>query len=215
MIQLYDYHLSSSCYKVRLFLSLLELEYEILPVGFFPAKEHKKPEFLAINPLGQLPVLRDGENLLRDSQAILVYLAAKYDPDRTWYPEDPDVMGRISMWLSFAGGEIMSASAARLHDVLRYPYDINKLRASAHHAFIVLDDHLAEQELAGASWLATDHPTIADIACFPCVALSNDGGIPRDEYPAIERWLARVMHLPGFVDMPGILQPYRGVLGSD
>ena len=208
MIQLYDYELSSSCYKIRLFLKLLSLEFEILPVGFFPAEEHKKPKFLSINPLGQLPVLRDGDYQIRDSQAILVYLASKYDSQDTWYPKEPEILGKISMWLSFAGGEIMNASAARLHDVLRYPYDIDKIRAAAHRAFTVLDDHLVEQEISGSNWITATHPTIADIACFPCVALSNDGGISRDQYPAIDRWLDRVMKLPGFIDMPGILRPY-------
>ena len=77
-------------------------------------------------------------------------------------------------------------------------------------AFVVLDDHLAEQELRDCPWVAGPEPTVADIACFPYVALSNDGGIARDEYPAIERWLARVMALPGFIDMPGILTPWSG-----
>ncbi len=211
MIQLYDYELSSSCYKIRLFLNLLQLEYEIIPVGFFPAKEHKKPDFLDINPLGQLPVLRDGDELIRDSQAILVYLAAKYDSSNRWYPRDPGIMGRVSMWLAFAGGEIMHASAARLHDVLRHPYDIEASRAKAHQAFVVLDDHLSEQELSNMDWLANNLPTIADIACFPCVALSNDGGIARDKYPAIERWLYRVMMLPRFIGMPGILRPFKSM----
>ena len=73
----------------------------------------------------------------------------------------------------------------------------------------MLDDHLAEQELKGCDWLAGTVPTIADIACFPYVALSDDGGIPRDEYPAVERWLRRVISLPGYVDMPGILQHWK------
>ena len=147
MIRLYDFHLSSSCYKIRLFLSLLDLEYDIIPVGFFPAGEHRKPDFLEINPLGQLPVLRDGDLTLRDSQAILVYLASKYDSDKTWYPDSPDIRGLVAMWLSFAGGEIMNASNARLHDVLRYSMDIDLMRANAHKAFTILDDHLAEQEI--------------------------------------------------------------------
>lgn len=61
---------------------------------------------------------------LRDAQAILVCLAGKYDAARKWYPTDPAVQGRIAMWLSFAGGEIMNSSAARLHDMLGYDFDI-------------------------------------------------------------------------------------------
>lgn len=210
MIRLYDYELSSSCYKIRLMLKLLKLDYEIIPVGFYPAAEHRKPGFLSVNPLGQLPVLQDGALRLRDSQAILVYLAAKYDPDSRWYPSAPETMAKISMWLSFAGGELMHASAARLHDLIRYPGDIDRMRSAAHRAFQVLDDALVERELEGKQWLVSDQSTIADIACFPCVALSHDGGISRDRYPAIDRWLNSVMTLPGFVGMPGILEPWDG-----
>jgi glutathione S-transferase len=208
-MKLHDYILSGSCYKVRLFLNILGVEYEKIPVDFYPGKEHKKPDFLALNPLGQLPVLEDGELVLRDAQSILLYLASKYDDTDTWFPRDAATRGRVAMWTAFGGGEIMAASAARLHDVLNYPFDVEQQRRSAHAAFVILDDHLAEQEIRGCDWLAGDSPTIADIACFPYVALSEDGGIPRDEYPAIERWLARVINLPGFIDMPGILSPWK------
>jgi len=203
-ITLYDYMLSGSCYKVRLFLSILGLDYESKLVDYFPGRRHREPDFLELNPLGQLPVLADGEVILRDAQAILVYLATKYDAGGSWYPDEPAARGRTAMWLAFAGGELMSSSAARLHDMLGYPGDIEQLRAEAKRAFRILDDHLTDQEFEDLEWLAAAHPTVADIACFPYVALGNDGGIPLDDYPAICRWLRRVMALPGFVDMPGI-----------
>lgn len=204
MIQLYDYVLSGSCYKVRLFLSLIGQEYKAVPVDYYPGREHKTPEFLELNPLGQIPVLKDGDLVLRDAQAILVYLAGKYDPARTWYPEDPHSQGEISMWLSFAGGEIMNSSAARLHDMLFYDFDIDKVRDAAHAAFRVLDDHLTDREIDGADWIVGDDPSIADVACFPYVALSGDGGISLDDYHAVRRWISRIKKLPGFEVMPGI-----------
>lgn len=204
MIRLYDYVLSGSCYKVRLFLSLIGREYEAVPVDYYPGGEHKTPEFLELNPLGQIPVLEDDDVTLRDAQAILVYLAGKYDAGRTWYPEDARTQGEIAMWLSFAGGEIMSSSAARLHDMLSYDFDIDKVRAAAHAAFRVLDDHLTDREIDGAEWIVGDNPTIADIACFPYVALGGDGGISLDDYNAIRRWIYRIKKLPGFDVMPGI-----------
>lgn len=204
MIQLYDYVLSGSCYKVRLFLSILGTEYETIPVDYYPGGEHKTPEFLEINPLGQIPVLRDGDLTLRDAQAMLVYLAGKYDGARTWYPEDAETQGQIAMWLSFAGGEIMNSSAARLHDMLFYDFDIDKVRAAARAAFRVLDDHLTDREIDGKDWIVGDTPTVADIACFPYIALSGDGGIALDDYSAIRRWIARIKKIPGFVIMPGI-----------
>lgn len=205
MIRLYDYVLSGSCYKIRLMLSILGLEYEPVPVDFYPGRAHKEPDFLDINPLGQLPVLEDDDVRLRDAQAILIYLAAKYDAGRGWFPTDAETQGDIAMWLSFAGGEIMNASAARLHDMLGYDLDIEKARSAAHDAFRILDDHLTEQEIAGRDWIsAPTHPTIADIACFPYVALAGDGGISLDDYRAIQRWLGRVKGLSGFIPMPGI-----------
>lgn len=203
-MRLYDYILSGSCYKVRLFLSMIGKDYETVPVDYYPGGEHKTPEFLEINPLGQIPVLTDEELTLRDAQAILVYLAGKYDPDRKWYPEDPRLQGEIAMWLSFAGGEIMNSSAARLHDMLFYDFDLDKVRAAAHAAFRVLDDHLTDREILGRHWIVGENPTVADIACFPYVALSGDGGISLDDYHAIRRWISRVKRIPGFIVMPGI-----------
>ena len=55
MITLYDYELSGNCYKLRLLLSFLQIEYKTVPVEFYPGREHKSEWFLRINPLGQLP----------------------------------------------------------------------------------------------------------------------------------------------------------------
>jgi glutathione S-transferase len=204
MIHLYDYVLSGNCYKVRLFLSIIGKEYEERAVDYYPGGEHRTPAFLELNPLGQIPVLTDGAVTLRDAQAILVYLAGKYDAGRSWYPEDPETQGAIAMWLSFAGGELMNSSAARLHDMLFYDFDIHKVRAAAHAAFRVLDDHLTDREIDRGDWIVGDNPTIADIACFPYVALGGDGGISLDDYHAIRRWMSQIKAIPGFTIMPGI-----------
>ncbi len=205
MIRLYDYPLSGNCYKVRLLLGILDLHADLIPIDFFPGRAHKHPDFLNINPLGQIPVLEDGDLRLRDAQAILVYLAAKYDGTRTWYPSDPETLGKVSMWLAFADRITATASAARLHDTMHYDFDIEQCRTEAHAAFRILDAHLWFAEAAGAQWIATsDHPTIADIACFPYVMLSEEGGISREDYPAIRRWTDRVKGIKGFITMPGI-----------
>jgi glutathione S-transferase len=102
MITLYDYELSGNCYKLRLLLSFLKIEYKTVPVEFYPGREHKSEWFLRINPLGQLPVIDDDGFMLRDAQAILVYLASRYDPTGRWYPSDPKLLGEIGQWLAFA-----------------------------------------------------------------------------------------------------------------
>lgn len=203
-ITLYDYALSGSCYKVRLLLDFLELDYERKQIDFYPGRRHKSPDFLEINPLGQIPVLEDESVRLRDAQAILCYLANKYDGSGRWLPRDPEQFGQVMMWLMFAGGELMAASAARLHDVMRYRLDIEAARRNAHAAFRILDDHLTCREIEGGQWIVGDRPTIADVACFPYTALSNDGGIGHEDYPALRNWMRAFRQLPRFEAMSGV-----------
>lgn len=206
MITIYDYVLSANCYKVRLMLSLLDLEYETVAVDFHPAKEHKGPAFRRINPMGHIPVIDDDGFVLRDAHAILVYLAATYDSTRRWYPVDePRRLAETAQWMQFAEATASTASAARLHVNLGYELDVHAARAGAQEVFRVLDEHLWFRERAGESWLASgDHPTLGDIAVFPDVVLAEEGGVDLLDYPAIRRWLDRVKQVPGFTVMPGV-----------
>jgi glutathione S-transferase len=206
MITLYDYELSGNCYKVRLLMHLLKVPFTPRPMDFHPAREHKSDWFLKLNPLGQLPVIEDDGLVLRDAQAILVYMASRYDASDAWYPRhDAVALGKISQWLGFADGLTATAGAARLHDTMFLAVDIDKCRAGAHALLRILDEHLWFAEQAQQRWLCSaDHPTIADLACFPYVMLSEEGGISRLPYPAIRRWGERVKHLPGFIPMSGI-----------
>ena len=205
-MKLYDYELSGNCYKIRLFLNILNVKYDTRTVDFYPGLEHKSPEFLQLNPLGQLPILEDNGKILRDAQAILTYLATKYDTSEKWYPTTkPDRLGQTAQWLAFADNITTTASAARLHDGLFYELDVEAARAGAHRLFRILDEHLWFNEASGQDWLVEgDHPTIADIACFPYVSLSEEGGISRQNYPAIRRWCDRVKRIKGFTGMSGI-----------
>ena len=206
MIKLYDYALSVNCYKQRLMMSILDLPYESIPIDFYPGREHKGDDFKKINPLGHIPVIDDDGFVMRDAHAILVYLAAKYDSSGLWYPvSDPQMLGETTQWMLFAEGTTNTASAARLHVNLGYDFDIETCRDGAHQLFRVLDDHLWFRERAGLDWVCSgDHPTIADLAIFPDVILSEEGGISRLDYPAIRRWTDRVKRIEGFTTMPGI-----------
>jgi glutathione S-transferase len=206
MIRLYDYELSGNCYKLRLLMSFLAIEYATVPVDFYPGRAHKSPWFLRLNPLGQLPVIDDDGVVLRDAQAILVYLGSRYDPEGSWYPrQNPALLGEISQWLAFADGITSTASAARLHDGMFYDLDVAAARAGAHRLFRILDEHLWFGEQEGRNWIcAAADPTIADIACFPYIMLSEEGGISRQDYPAIRRWCDRFKRIKGFIVMPGV-----------
>lgn len=198
MITLYDFELSGSCYKVRLLLSILRLDYRSIDVDFI-GKEHKTPEFLKINPFGEIPVLEDDGLRLRDAQAILSYLARRYDRLDYWYPTDAEATGRINQWLSIGGNEIMSAAGARLVRKLFYPLDLERLQARAKATFGIMNAHLSERD-----FLELGHPTIADIACFPYTAMAEEGDIPLVPYAHLRRWIERVKRIPNFIEMPGI-----------
>ncbi|MBB3259874.1 glutathione S-transferase [Paraburkholderia bannensis] len=198
MRRLYDFELSGSCYKVRLFLSFLGLDYEKVPVDFVN-KEHKTETYLKLNPFGEIPIFEDDDLRLRDAQAILVYLAKRYDTTNSWYPDNAEAMGKISQWLSTGGGEIMNSAGARLVKILNYQMDLPKLQAGAVRAFEILDHHLADRE-----WVELGQPTIGDIACFPYTALAGEGGIDMSKFKNIARWVERMKGLRNFISMPGI-----------
>lgn len=212
MIRLYDYPLSGNCFKVRQLLAWLGLPCERVPVDFHPGRQHKSAAFLAeVNPLGQLPVIDDEGFVLRDAQAILVYLASRHDAAGRWYPDDPRLRGRIAMWFATADEITRTAAAARLHDAFGYAHlDVAACRRGAHAVFRVLDDHLAERASEGEAWLAGPHATLADLACFPYAALAGEGGIALDAYPALRHWIWNFRHLPGFIGMSGIFAAAPG-----
>ncbi|MBB4845766.1 glutathione S-transferase [Paucibacter oligotrophus] len=200
-MKLYDFELSGSCYKIRLLLNILGQRYEAVTVDFVN-KEHKSAKYLALNPFGEIPIFEDGALRLRDAQAIMVYLARKYDKGNYWYPDDAESMGRINQWLSTGGGEVMNAAGARLVKILNYPLDLEKLQAGANRVFKIMDE-----QLAGRQFLELGHPTIGDIACFPYTAMAGEGGISLTPYPNVLSWLDRMKRIPGFIPMPGIAAP--------
>lgn len=197
-MKLYDLDLSGNCYKIRLFLSLIGRECEIVPVDFLGGA-HRQPPLSAMNPFLEIPILVDGELTLRDSQAILVYLARKYGGEG-WLPTEPGALAQVMEWLMAAENEIARGpNDARLHVKFGVPLDHElALVRSAR----ILD--LLEARLARRDWLALGRPTIADIACFPYVALGHEGHAPVGARPHVADWIGRIKALPNFISMPGL-----------
>jgi glutathione S-transferase len=201
---LYNYELDESCYKVRLALWLLSLEWQAVAVDVFPGKEHLTLPFLAMNPAGRLPILRDGGLTLHGPEAILAYLARAHDASGQWLPSDGAAFAVVMQWLNFSARDLDATIAARQHSLFDTPGDEAGLRAASLRALRIMDDHMTARGFSGAGWFAAPHATIADIALFPAFALSRDFGVDHDEYPALRRWARRFRALPGFKTMPGI-----------
>jgi len=209
VIRLYDYVLSADCYPVRLLLDFLRLEYERVGVDVYPGREHETEAFRRIHPLGRLPVLNDAGFIVRNTNAILVYLASAYDASGHWYPRaDTRRLAETTMWLEFAHDLASTVGAARCHEMFGVDTDFERARSQGHALLHVLDEHLWLAERRGEPWLCEgQQPSIADLACFAQAALCEDGGLSRAAYPAVRRWMDRLRYLPGFQAMPGILAP--------
>lgn len=196
-MRLYDNPISGNCYKVRLLLALIGKEFESIPVDSVHG-ETRQPPFLAISPRGLIPVLEDQGELIADSMAILIYLARRYAP--RWLPEGPLAMARVMEWMAIAADELQNGAAqARRIKKLGVAGDLTQAQMHAERGLSLL-----ERRLEGNQWLAGSQPTIADIACYPYVALLPEGGVPLDPYPPIRDWMTRIAQLPGYISMPGL-----------
>lgn len=199
MITLYEFAISGNCHKVRLMLSLLGLAHQSIAVNG-AEREHKSARFLAKNPFGQVPVLVDKDLVLRDSQAILVYLASQYDDG--WLPAKPAEMGQIAAWLSTAANEVARGPGMlRMHYKFSRKIDVAAAQEVTTQLFAILESHLGAHP-----WLALGRPTIADVAVYPYVALAPEGHVDLKPYPAICAWLDRFQAIPGYVGMPGMYE---------
>jgi glutathione S-transferase len=194
-MKLYDFPLSGHAHKARLMLSLLELDYERVEVALAEGAQNSA-EFLALNPFHHVPVLEDEGLVIRDSNAILVYLAQKYDS--SWYPNDPESVARIQEWLAVATKELADGpAAARLVNVFGAKLNHEQTIAQAHALLEII-----EARLEGRQWIAIERATIADIALYSYIAHAPEGDVSLEPYINIRQWLKRIESLPGFVAMP-------------
>ncbi|RCL24125.1 glutathione S-transferase [Pseudomonas sp. AFG_SD02_1510_Pfu_092] len=195
-IKLYNFPKSGHAHRIELMLSLLNLPTELVFVDLAKGA-HKQPDFLALNPFGQVPVIDDNGTVIADSNAILVYLAKKYDTG-SWLPEEPAAAARVQRWLSVAAGPLaFGPAAARLVTVFGAAFNTDEVIARAHTLLKVID-----AELANRSFLAGDTPTIADVANYSYIAHAPEGNVSLEPYANVRDWLARIEALPGFVAMP-------------
>jgi glutathione S-transferase len=200
MMTLYEFALSGNSHKIRLMLSLLGLDYRSVIVNGSEWQQ-KSVDFLSMNPFGQVPVLTDDDVIVRDSQAILVYLARKYGNEQ-WLPNEATALAEVAAWLSTAANEVsMGPNRLRLHYKFGRAINSEESRQTAINLLNILQGRLEKYE-----WLATDHLTIADIAIYPYIALAPEGRLDLESYPAVTGWVSRIQALPGYVGMPGMWQ---------
>lgn len=195
-MKLYHFPLSGHAHRARLFLSLLNVKAEIIDLDLANG-EHKTPEFLKLNPFGQVPVLVDGDVIVNDSNAILVYVATKLGR-KDWMPDDLASVAKIQKWLSVAAGEISyGPCAARLITVFGADFRADEVIGRAHRIL-----GLINAELENHRFIIGNTPTIADVALYSYIAGAPEGNVDLTPYAEVRHWLARIEALPGFVALP-------------
>ncbi|HYP75729.1 MAG TPA: glutathione S-transferase family protein [Polyangiaceae bacterium] len=193
---LYDYAFSGNCYKVRLLLSQLGIEYETRAVDII-AGEARQPWFSSKNPLGQVPVLElpDG-TCLRESSAILMHLAE----GTRFLPAPGLARTRVLEWLCFEQSNVsIVIGRARFRRtfpevIATRPDEFEAWHRQGNRALRVLEERLHDYVFVTDAGY-----TIADIALFAYVHCAEQGGFSLEPYAAIRSWIERIEEMPGYV----------------
>jgi glutathione S-transferase len=198
MYKVYGDYNSGNCYKIKLMLALLGIEYHWVPVDILNG-ETQTAAFLEKNPNGKIPVLEleDG-TCLWESNAILNFLA-----DGSQYlPGEPRLRTQVLQWQFFEqySHEPSIAVARFIQFYLGLPEErlgeYRSLHKAGYRALAVM-----EQQLKRTPFLVGDNFSIADIALYAYTHVAHQGGFDLTSYPGIEQWLERVKAQPGYVGM--------------
>jgi glutathione S-transferase len=197
-MRLYDYAASANCYKPRLLLALLGLEYERVPIDIF-AGDTLTDEYRALNPAREVPVLElDDGTILPQSNAILWFLAQ----GTPFLPATPLERAQVVQWLVFEQERVMSGiGGARFRIITGRNPELVPARVALGRSAL----EMLETRLTGREYLVGRGASIADVSNYAYTHVAADAGFDLDEFPAVSAWLRRVEDLPGFVDD---LEPY-------
>ena len=196
---------SGNAYKVALMLAVAGADWQPAFVDFFRGA-HRSPEYLALNAMGEVPLLVDGDRVLSQSGAILTYLAAKLG--RFGGATEAERM-EILRWLLWDNHKFTATIAIHrflanfLPEAQRQPEVIAFHAARQKSAMKVLERHLT-----GRAWVVGDGPTIADFSLCGYLYYPEPFGFARADWPAIDAWLDRIAALPGW-QHPYDLMPGR------
>lgn len=194
-VRIHSFPLSGHAHRVVLFASLAGIPHEVINVDLGNGA-HKSDAYIAKNPAGQVPMIEDGDTVVSDSNAILVYLSRVYAP--SYIPNNPVGEAEVQKFLTLAAGELaFGPAAARLINVFNAPLDKEFTHATAAKFLGKLDAHLE-----GRDWLVGDAPTIADVAIYSYTAHAPEGDVSLAPYPNVRRLLSNIEALDGFIPMP-------------
>jgi len=198
-MKLYGVPLSAPFRAVEILLKMLNVPYEVVPID--PAKgDQRKAEFLAINPLGQIPAIQEGDFTLGESNAILIYLQAAYSGTASLYPVDAKLRAKVDQYLHWHHATtrkfswlVFGALLAPLFNMTLPDSFIPEHRGHVTKALTGL-----ERWLTVHPYLAGDELTLADVAAFTEVDQGRAVDVDLAAYPHVQAWVARLKEIPAF-----------------
>lgn len=194
-IRLYCFGESGNAYKVALALTLADLDWEPVFVDFFNGAT-RTPEFRAINEMGEVPVLVDGETTLSQSGVMLDYISSKTGKLGGRSAAERREVLRWMFWDNHKLSTAVGMTRFQMNfipEAKRNAEVIGFMLARLKSAYKVLDGHLE-----GRDWIVGNGPTIADLSCCGYLYYPEPFGFDRKDWPNISRWLDRIAALPGW-----------------
>lgn len=194
-IKLYCFGESGNAYKAALALELSGLDWESVYVDFFGG-ETRTPEFREINPMGEAPVMVDGDVTLSQSGAIQDYVSSKSGKLGGRSAAERREILRWQFW----DNHKMSSVAGMTRFLMNFiPEDKRPAEVIAfHQARLKSAYKVLEGELSSRNWLVGDAITLADISCCSYLFYPEPFGFTRADWPAIDAWLMRISETPGW-----------------
>jgi glutathione S-transferase len=172
----------------------VDADFEYVSVNLLEG-EHKRPEFLRLNPAGKVPVLVDGDRVIPESAAIVLYLAEKY-PEKALLPEDLEERAQVYRWMLFAVTELeqplwrMTRHSFLYPPDKRLPADIELAREDFRSMAAILEKHLE-----GRQFIVGDKLTVADCVTVYLIDWANEVHLV-DEFPRLQAYLERLYARP-------------------
>lgn len=199
MLKIWGRRSSSNVQALMWCVGELNLAYERTDAGFIYGMVDR-PDYLAMNPNGTVPTLRDGDDPpLWETGAILRYLASRYAPDEFW-PADPVARAGVDKWAEWSKLNVaMNFTSPVFWRVVRTPA-AKRDPAAIREALRTLDRYLdiAESRLARSPYLASGHLTLADIQFGHCLFRYFDIDIERPPRPSLRRYYDALTARPAF-----------------
>ena len=203
-LRLYSYWRSSAAYRVRIALNLKGLPHEIVPVHLTAnGGEQHSAGFHALNPQDAVPVLRDGERIVRQSMAIIEYLDETYDGEAKLLPATARDRARVRALAQLIACDIHPVNNLRVMQYLEREFNVPQVereRWSRHwieEGFRALESLLADNPSSGV-FCEGDAPTLADLCLVPQVYNAQRWGVDLAAFPTIARINAECLALPAF-----------------